>query len=341
MAKRSFNKKARTLQPAVMKLHFAIPASGSANKYISLSHCTSMVNRRFMRQGLNWAVANVRVTLRPRNPASVGTECYVSTIPHTWMVAGAWMKSFSLWKKQQDDALADSASLDTVARFRDFKISMDTNHVVGVDVSNLIPVTLGPGNIPFPGPSAGLQIGPLPGGKILPSAEWVSSEIVIPNDGGPGITNQYELHMLGGDVAGSKAMIQGYADSRSVPQSPDPTGPAISSSWMQEMFDVGNDQFLVTNNAQNRNDELPYDQLDYPGGGSNFIEAECQGYILNQSSTGLNTLNTGPFTAPCGLIKIQTRNESTDVSTGDYTIVTVELVPGNHRGYLCETMEAF
>ena len=345
MAKRSSYRKARTLQPAVMRINYAIPAGESSTSYISLSHDLSKLNRRFYRQGLNWAVANVKITSRPAASSAIGSQCYVSTIPHTWAVANSWMKSYSLWNKQQTEALEASNSTDAFARYRDFKVSMEISHVVDEGSPlNLKPVSVGPPQFPYVGTTYGLQISQGPGGihYIDNSEEWVGSEIVVPNDGAAGVNVNYTLHMIGPDGPLSKGMIQGYADSRSVPESPAPSMPGnVSTSWMQEMFDVGNDSHDVADNAQNRNDELPYDQIAYPGGSGNFAELENQGYVLNQSTTGMNTMNTGPFTAPCGLIKIITDGQSADITKGDYTIVTVELVPGSHRGYLCETMEEF
>ena len=263
MARSSFKNKTRSLQPAVMKLHFAVavPEGGSSTNYISISHCVSRLNRRFYRQGLNWAVANVKVVQQPGITAATGSSAYVNTIPHTWAVANAWMKTYALWKRQQDEALAQTDSSETAARFRDFKISMEEGHVVGTDLS---PCNLGPGRL----------VGPhLPGlmqnGEVAISEEWVSSEIVIPHDGGVGVAGQYDLHMVGPDVGApvnSKGMINGYQESRATPTSPDPSGPVISGSFLAEMFDVGSTLDEVAVNAQNRNDELPYDQDDYPGG---------------------------------------------------------------------------
>lgn len=333
MAKRKYNQKARALQPAVMKMNFVV-ATNAASQYISLSHCASRLNRRFYRQGLNWAVANVKVTTLPALNSALGSVCYVNSIPHTWSVANAWLKTMKLWKKQQDEALASSDSLETAARWRDFKISMDNQHVVGTDLD---PVTLGPGTV----------VGPFPthvafNSDLSISEEWLSSEIVLPNDGGPGVAGQYRLHMVGADVGGptnSKGMIQGYADSRATPTSPDPTGPVISGSFLAEMFDDGSTLDEVAVNAQNRNDELPYDQDAYPGGSTNMVQLETQGFNLNQSTIGRNTYNTGPFTAPCGLIRLDFAGQ--DPANTEFNVITVELVPGSHRGYLCETMEDF
>jgi len=330
MAKRK--SKARALQPAVMKLNFAIP-HGIQTSYCSISHCVSRLNRRFYRQGLNWAIANVKITQLPASAVGSGATCYVNSLPHTWSTANSWMKSYSLWKKQQDDALALTDSEETVARFRDFKISMETGHTVGTDLS---PVSVGPGRSVGP-----FQTGLLSGQQIDPSEEWIGSQIVVPNDGAAGVNTEYLLHMVGADTATSKGIIQGYADSRAVPQSPDPVGPDIQLSWMQEMFDVGFDNQFVTNNAQARNNELPYDQDAYPGGSTNFIELENQGYNLNRSTVGLNVYNTGPFTAPCGLLRFDFLDDTVIAGSTNMNMITVTLVPGNHRGYLAETMEEF
>lgn len=339
MAKRKYNQKARALQPAVMKLHYALQtpegAVSSSTHYLSITRDISRLNRRFYRQGLNVAIANIKVTTLPAAAGVQGSQCYVNSIPHTWSVANSWMKSFTLWKKQQDDAIAESGSQDVVARFRDFKISMEDGMTVGTTEN---PVNMGPGR--FIGPFApGLKFT----NDLAASDEWVASRIVVPNDGAVGVVGEYDLHMVGADSATSKGIIQGYADSRSVPQSPDPVAPAIRDGWMQEMFDVGDNATEITDNAQYENNELPYDQLTYPGGQTQFINLETQGYNLNQSTVGLNTFNTGPFTAPCGLIRIDINDVVSSVSAGagSFTIVTVDLVPGSHRGYLCETMEAF
>jgi len=335
MARRSYKNKTRKLQPAVMRLNFV--ASGNTTSYISISNAVSRLNRRFYRQGINWAVANVRVTSQPATNPTNGSEVYVSSLPHTWSVANAWIKSFSLWKKQQDDALDRTDSRDMAARYRDFKILMEETQQPD-EAGLLDPVNVGAGRIAGP-----YAVGLKSTDVVLDSEEWLSSQIVIPNDGAPGVTNEYLLHMLGPDTGNSKGMIQGYAESRNLPVNPDPTSlpGGVEESWMQEMFNVGDDSDEATDNAQFRNNQMPYDQGDYPGGASNFNQVECQGYSWNMSTVGLNTMNTGPFTAPCGLLRIDLYGQQTEGSLPPKNFITVELVPGNNRGYLCETMEEF
>jgi len=330
--------KTRSLQPAVMKLHFAVPVpeGGTSTSYIDISQCVSRLNRRFYRQGLNWAIGNVKVTQQPGSTLPGGGTAYVSTIPHSWTVANSWVKAYHAWKTQQDEAVDAAGAESAVARFRDFKVSMESGHVVG---SGLSPVNMGPGRLLGP-----FQTGLITNGAVDASEEWIGSQIAIPNDGAPGVTNEYTLHMVGeldSALGNSKGIIEGYALSRSYPQSPDPIAPGVSAGWMAEMIDVGDDSGLVVSNAEYNNNELPYDQNEYPGGEINFIQLETQGYSWNQSTVGINTWNTGPFTAPCGLIRVDFMYQTAVPGSSANNIVTIDLVPGNHRGYLCESMEEF
>lgn len=342
MAKRKYNQKARALQPAVMKMHFFVPPNG-VEQYIDLSQCASALNRRFYRQGINWAVANMKITMLP-NAGVIPAQAYVNTIPHTWSVANGWLKTFHAWKDQQDEAIAESGSESSIAKFRDFKIYADIDHVNAGFSSNLVPQTMGPGTTLGP-----YQPGLIAGDPIN-LGEWQHSQIVIPNvqaDASGSAVNpqEYALHMVGTNNNGglSRGIIDGYANSRSYPQSPDPATPDVGAAdnWMRSMQDVGNDNAEVVDNATLRNHELPYDQDEYPGGQNNMNQLETQGYVLNASTVGVTTFNTGPFTAPCGLIRLDFQEQSVTGDIGTWNVVTIDLVPGNHRGYLCETMEEF
>lgn len=343
MAKRSFNTKARALQPAVMKLHFRVASNGTG-KYIDLSECTSRLNRRFYRQGLNWAVANVKVTMKPAALPNVPSTSYVNVIPHTWITANSWVKSFHAWKDQQDTAMDEFDGTEATARFRDFKIFADTTHVDATMGNNLSPYTLGPGTVAGPMP-AGL----ITGETILPADDWDNSEIVIPNQvadasGSLTLPQEYSLHMVGPDGhALSRGMISGYQNSRSYSHSPDPAQPPLqlASNWISAMNDQSESNPEIVGNATDRNNELPYDQIEYPGVDANMGQLETQGYVNNASTTGVSTFNTGPFTAPCGLIRLDFFGQTAENTAGHYNIITVELVPGTHRGYLCESMEEF
>ena len=56
---------ARNMEPAVQTMTFTnitAPGGGLSTSYIDLSQCASIINRRFYRQGLNWAVAGFKIT---------------------------------------------------------------------------------------------------------------------------------------------------------------------------------------------------------------------------------------------------------------------------------------
>ena len=104
---------------------------------------------------------------------------------------------------------------------------------------------------------------------------------------------------------------------------------------MRQMFDVGNDTSEITDNATERNDNLPYPQVEYPGGETQAPTMQIHD-IVGISGTSIGNMSRakgGNF--PCGLIRIDFQN------TGDLAgnlALQIDLVPGNHRGYLAEPM---
>ena len=309
------------MEPAVQTMTFTnitAPAAGSSTSYIDLSQCASIINRRFYRQGLNWAVAGFKITA-----AGGSGLIQVSKLHNTWITSGSWEKTMRHWLKQQQDAIEDAGTQSATARFRDYKIFMDDSHVTqfiaagnDLNASNLIP---------FPGQGTGT---------------WTPAQVVIPNDGGvPGNTVEYYVKMYGGDDANAKDIVEGYIKSRSVPQSPDPaTGYPVDTSWLAEMTFVGDSEDSVLINAQFNNRGLPYNQDDYPGapGNNGAPIIHDQSYITPTTIGGTTRLKGGNF--PCGLIKFGVVNLE-EPGGEDLTLtLQVDLVPGPHRGYLCEPM---
>jgi len=312
------------IQPAVQTLIFATGSPGVGNtetSYIDLSQVASLVNRRFYRQSINWAVAGFKVS--SLQPGTVS----VSKLQNTWVTSNAWEKAFRMWNKQQMEAVEDGGAESAVAKFRDFKVHMDVEHVANGFSNNLLPVDIS--------------------GNFILAGEWEPSLIVLPNSvsDGSSLINPGErlLHMNGINVNGSvsRGIIEGYADSRAYPQSPDPVSPDIASSqnWMARMFDVGNDINESLENATDRNDDLPYDQVNYPGGNSNFSGLEWHDFVQIYSNSGvpgagvgIQSLKGGNFS--CGLVRVDWTPDSENANL----LIQVNLIPGNHRGYLCESM---
>jgi len=320
MAKRKYSSKSKNIEPAVQTIVLSTPpvAAGTTGSFtIDLSQVASLVNRRFYRQGINWAVAGIKILTQTNGFVSV------TKLPNTWITSNAWEKAFRMWNKQQMEAVDDAGAQSAVAKFRDFKVFMDTTHVAAGYGSNLMPLDAA-GNNPLPG-------------------EWEPSQIVLPNtvaDASGTFINAGErfLHMVGINVNGtvSRGVLEGYADSRAYPQSPDPVSPDIgdAQNWMARMFDVGNDIPESLENATDRNDELPYDQVNYPGGSLNMpgLQFHDQSAITPSTIGGHTFLKGGNF--PCGLMRFNWN--PSDVTAN--IAIQIDLVPGAHRGYMCEPM---
>lgn len=345
------------LQPVPLTLTFeldniAVAPAGpgttgtSETYYIDLSQCKSLVARKFHRQGLLHAVAGMRlssVNVAPGTTAQVSTapsgSIMITKLPSTWPVSNGWHKAFSHWKRQQDEAIDESGAQSAVATYRDFKIFMDSEHVqqfvdaampVG-QTQNLLPSSFG-------------GVGVYSQANV---GEWQPSLIVVPNSaadatGSDVDPTEYYLHMVGGNFGPgsvSRGIIDGYQYSRAYPQSPDPVSPALDSgfNWMRDMFDVGNDNVEIIQNATDRNDELPYPQVDYPGGDTQLPSLECSSFDPISGSTvgGVTYIKGNTF--PCGLIRIDITNF--DQTYDMRNILQVDLVPGHKDGYLTEPMQ--
>jgi len=341
MAKKSNRNSRRSrgmkkIQPSVMTFNIPLPrVTTERTKFLDLSQISSILNRRFMRQGLNWAVAGFTL----HTTAGSGS-LDIAKIPSTWSVSNGWHKAFAAWNKQQMDAIEEAGAESAVAKFRDFKIFADIKHV-----SN------GFGNNLMPGIKDATAL--LPGWVTAAPGEWEPSEIVVPNIIPPGGAAdplmtidpaEYLLHMVGVNNNGgtSRGIVEGYADSRAYPQSPDPVSPPIESSqnWLRDMFDVGNDTSEITENATSRNDNLPYLQVEYPNG-----EVQIPGLDFHDTINITTTTVSGKSSAkggnfPCGLIRIKYDSSLGATEAGVFvSVLQVNLVPGHHKGYLCEPMQ--
>ena len=133
-------------------------------------------------------------------------------------------------------------------------------------------------------------------------------------------------------------MIEAYANSRSVPQSPDPAVPAdvlsATANVYRAMFDVGDNDDQVMDNAVGKNDELPYPQDNYPGGDIQLpgLQTHDAEYVTATTIGGTTRFVGGNF--PCGLIRFDVANSGDTAGLS----IKLDLVPGTHRGYLCEPM---
>ena len=318
----------KKIEPAVTSMFFSMPLNDGAEptpgpiaKFIDISQCASLVNRRFYRQGLNWAVGGFRLHT---NGTTTGTV-NIYKIQSTWMASNAWMKSYALWNQMNDQVLDNQPSIKP--RYHDFKIHMDNDHVNNQFVQNLIP---------YNEDKLGTQ-------TEFVQGEWTRSLLEMPNTDAaglpsPGETKPYALKMHGYDSSNSKALIQGYADSRAVPTLDDPTTQAdADTGWMKLLLDSGQSFDDIAANLQSIGEDMPYSQLLYPGARGNAedpsVHAICN---ISQTTVGGTTGAVGG-SFQCGLIKIV--SNLVDPSAASAFELELILVPGPHRGYLCVPMQ--
>ena len=311
----------RKLHPAPMSLYYQI--GDSTDTYIDLAKDLSNINRRFYRQGMNYAVAGFRFGYN-RSSQSDSVNVAIQTLPTTWVVGAAWHKFFAAWQNQQNEALDAIDGENMKGRWNDFKIYWNSAHKAA---GSLVPTT--------------------PGGFLLtpqtPHAEgeWNYSQIVTPvleSDDASG-EKEFYLGMLGGDTTTVKGMIKHYGLSRYYPQSPDPVQGNAETSVLSQMNMVPSAaQSAAVINATDYNDDLPYDQNDYIGGDTASLGSN--GYLhreitLIPTSTS-NYKNVDGCLVPCGLLKIS--HDGSNIPAGSM-VLQIILVPGTYKGYLAEPMQ--
>ena len=208
MAKRRYTKKGSKIQPAVLTLLYQLPAGAPGISHIDLSQSASLVNRRFYRQGINWAVAGFKVI----SPSGVTGSMSVSKLPNTWVMSNAWEKGFRAWNRMNKDAMDETMSVRP--KFLDFKVYADSTHHTACRAANLLPLSA----------------------LAVPATvgEWEMSKFVIPDTslGATGGVQEREIIATGANYPGAGAsglnavsLIEGYAASRGLPDVLDPNTP--------------------------------------------------------------------------------------------------------------------
>ena len=333
MAKRSYSKKGRKIEPSVQTLTLITPTvtAGQVGSFTAdLSQIASLLNRRFYRQGINWAVAGFKVITTANGNMSV------TKLPNTWVMSNAWEKSFRAWQKMNREALSEAESVRP--KFLDFKIYADSVHHAAGYAANLLPVDAA--NTPYV------------------AGEWVASKFVIPNNNNPGFSTEREALAVGPSYPGAGAsgfnaisLIEGYAASRGLPDVLDPNAPtdaadaagASPQNWMSALFNDGTSQDdSVLEDMINENNLAPYPfendgihtDTQYPGGANQAptLEHHDSAIVTPTTIGGITYMKGGNF--PCGLVRINWN--PTEITS--CLRIEIDLIPGNHRGYLCEPM---
>ncbi len=312
-----------------MTMAFALP-DGAATSTIDLSQAASLMNRRFYRQGINWAVAGFKII----SPAGATGSLSVAQLPNTWVISNAWEKSFRTWTRMNNEALAESESVRP--KFLDYKIFADSTHHAAGSAANLLPVDFA--------------------GADYVDGMWEYSKFIIPDTTQVSGVREREVIAVGANYPGvgpsgldAVSMIDGYAASRALPNIVDPNTPsdalsidgATPANWLTATFNDGTQQTdAVITDMVTENNQAPYPYEDdgvnpdtmYPGGANQAPTLQYHDSALVSGTTigGITQLKGGNF--PCGLIRVASNIDAPN------TLFVVNLIPGNHRGYLCEPM---
>ncbi len=327
----------KKIQPAVKTLTFDLPsAPEQTNLYIDLSQCASIMNRRFYRQGLNWAVAGFTWY------TVADGAMRINKIPDTWIASNSWEKGFRAWQKMNNEALDETDSVKP--KFLDFKVFMNADHHSSGVANNLLP-----------------RIGSNIGTPVTPG-EWDYSKIYIPYalDAQPADGTQtmldFDVVWTGGNFPGAGAsgnnavsLIEGYASSRGLPDIRDPNAPADAAdtvaatpeNWIQAIFNEGTTQdHEVLEDMINENNIAPYPfendgvhtDTQYPGGANQApgLQEAAIAFVTPTTLGGRTSIPGENFQG--GLINVELEHNGTSV-------LQVHLVAGHHRGYLAEPMQ--
>lgn len=338
MARRK--RRSKKIEPAVKTLTYVLGDGGTC--YIDLSLSASIMNRRFYRQGLNWAVAGISLW-----SGGATQTVTVAKLPDTWVAYNAWVKSFKLWQEMNDQVLDVEPQIQ--GRYADFKIYMDHDHRNNIAENSFQTYSA-------PAESAGKTLIPVvrnSGSGLFVNANltnlsWDHSEFVFP-DPVDGTADSYHAHMVGpdsatdvGTVTGSKGMIIGYAYSRARPNVIDPNVPENSTrAWMNDLFDYGDQNPDIRSDLIEENDSPPYaiagdESTDeyYPGGYNNLdgLEVVVPELTVTGTTDYSGRIQIAGFNVPCGLLCVKNSGPC---------FIQVHLTPGHHRGYLAVPMQEF
>ena len=129
--------KRRKVEPSVLSLQFStssVTAGQREQFFIDLSQCVSLMNRRFYRQGLNWAVSGIKIT------TSGDGVITTQKLPNTWTMSNAWHKGLANWQRMNNEAMQEAESVRP--RFMDFKIYANARHHAKGYGDNLLPISI-------------------------------------------------------------------------------------------------------------------------------------------------------------------------------------------------------
>lgn len=325
-------------------------------KYLDLAQVHNLVNRHFVRQGNQFVIDSIEIGVKPGGDFTAS----IYRLPQVWPVYNAWEKTFRHWQHQREHEAEKAGMESTRARYSDFKIHMDADHVEAGVAQNLIPIGYS-------------TTDPSLSGEAY---EWNMSQVVLPQAGGSSTAHEVYLHMVGDDdgstlpASTSAGMVKAYALSRSRVFATDPNIVDVDAEdtlygAMEDVAEITTD--IITNYQEHNhvppyligNDGTSHTNEFYPAGslqGSYWTSsgpATNWGYGLTMvdvlsanANQNYNTDATGGFIAPCGLLRIAYEASNVNVAgplnVGEFGLgiwMKIKLVPGESKGLMLQSMQ--
>jgi len=304
--------------------------TGSGEFYVDIAQCMAAVNRRLgnnRQQGL-WQVLGMNVWVEEGslggvpvlNSTGVPYTVAVSGAARNWVTRNALVKMFKLWIEQQRHA-QNALDVGIKPRWEDFKVYLNENHRAQVAAGAVLL------------PTSGHMFG---GTDAVDGGDWVHSKIVFEQADAVGLIVEHEpeLHIIGADNGNTnKGIITQYAQSRPMVQSPDPlVFSSVDDSIYAEAADPLADQMQeVVENMIADNNEPPYPNNAYVGGGTNANEPMLFAYGSNTNTLGRKITLNG-FAAPNGLLELQLQAELNPLRA-DTADVWFQIIVGKRVDY--------
>lgn len=285
--------------------------------YIDIAKMLSAVNRRSYRQGMSYDVASVVF----HDSASSETYIKVCTAPNTWSTQAAWKTGFEQWMKQQRAALA-ATELDRFGPWHDFKVYINYDMIADIDKPIFIDVE----------------------GNTLTAGEWIYSKYLVPEQGAGnpdtasiGLMGAHVGTPTGGDMTYA-SLLEAMENSINAPQE-DPSQSLHNNLWAQLSPDASDPEVIqyVLDDVEDDNDLPGYSPTIISGAGAAGSGRPSDPWVARECSIqgGAHKMAAvGGFTAPCGLLVIET-DHGTDANTVG---VTLELMPGDYKGVSARPM---
>lgn len=303
--------------------------STTGNQYIDLAQGLSIVGRKLYRQGKCYYISSISLVQHNGGASAAQTGTVeIATLPNTWWVSNAWVKSFAAWSQMRKQVLEETPSLK--ARWADYKVflnkEMSDHTLTGAD--HALPQISTYGTYTeFEYVSGGSTVG-----------EWDYAKFTQPDHAVGGTANDYYGHMLGPNNGttwsnmNSAGLVLAYEISRARVQPKEETG-SPGTGMYSNLFDLGGQEEDLTDDIIKEGELPPYNMLEMQN-----ITGDGNG---NGTPSSLLTVNMSMpiasgagFPVPLGLLQI--RYNMTD---DDYPLqLMITMTPGKYHGVHAETM---